>query len=177
MTATNINNLETAVSKFKALDIDDKLSTLALLYSEISDELAPVNNQNSSESQDATNLVKQLQQLTFEEQIVALRDLLSTNNNEQEVALDEHPTQELIEVVQGQGNSQDNGSTKISNNSYIAMRADSKLSFWFQAAQNLGKSVVGVPADYKPNERVLEVLDLVNSDNVENLISFFKKAL
>lgn len=176
MTATNINNLETAVSKFQALDVDDKLATLASLYSEVSDEVAPISNQNTAESQDSANLVKQIQQLNSEEQIVALRDLLSTNHNSQgEVALDEHPTQALLEVVQG--SSDDSGNTKISNNSYIAMNDDAKLSFWFQIGQNLGKSVVGVPADHKPNERVIEVLDLVNSDNVENLIAFFKKAL
>jgi Orange carotenoid protein, N-terminal len=175
MTAININDLETAVSKFKALDVDDKLATLASLYSEVSDEVAPISNQNPSGNQDAVDLVKQVQQLAPEEQIVALRNLLSTNNSEGEVALEEHPTKASIEVVQG--TSHDGGTTKISNNSYIAMNADSKLSFWFQVGQNLGKSIAGAPADYKPNERVIEVLELVNSDNVENLISFFKKAL
>lgn len=175
MTTTNINTLESAVSKFKALKPDDKLVTLALLYDEISDEIAPVSTQNTEQTGDAANLVKQIQQLSSEQQIVALRDLLSTDSKSQgETALDGNPSKALGELFTGNGQESDAGN---SNNQYIAMNADSRLSFWFQLAQNLGKAIVGIPADYIPSDAVNEVLDLVGDAKIDDLVTFFKQAL
>jgi hypothetical protein len=42
MTYTNVNFLEEAVSKFQKLDIDNRLTVLALIYSEIAYEIPAI---------------------------------------------------------------------------------------------------------------------------------------
>lgn len=146
MNSTNIDTLEVATKKFKELNVDDRLAVLALVYDEISDEVAPTTTQNDSQDEGAVNLVKQIQNSPSDKQVDFLRGLLSG--------------------VKGEGTSD-----------YNAMSADCKLLFWFQAAQNLGKSIVGVPADYIPTEPAAEVLELLHAHELENLVSFLKKAL
>ncbi len=146
MNSTNIDTLEVAAKKFQELNVDDRLAVLALVYGEISDEVAPTTTQSSSQDEGAINLVKQVQNSPAEKQVDFLRGLLSG--------------------IEGEGASD-----------YNAMSSDCKLSFWFQAAQNLGKSIVGVPADYIPTEPAAEVLELLHTHQLETLVSFLKKAL
>jgi Orange carotenoid protein, N-terminal len=143
MSTTDVNHLEAAISKFQALDANDKLDVLAQLYGEIAAEVAPTIAQNNVVDDNATNLVKEIQQLSSEQQVEALRSLVSGKQT----------------------------------SGYQSLGADSKLFFWFQLAQNLGKSVVGIPADHMPSEEAAGVLDLVGTPQVEDLVSFLKKAL
>ncbi len=168
----SINNPQTALSKFKALDVDDRLAVLALLYGEIVDEIAPTTNQNNSQDENAANLVKEVQNLPSDKQVDSLREILSGKRSSGETELDPNPSQALGELFKG-----GEDAPSISTNDYNAMSAESKLSFWFQAAQNLGKSIVGVPADFIPNERVNQVLELLDTQQVEHIVSFLKKAL
>ncbi len=172
MSFTNVSNQQTAISKFKALDVDDRLSVLALLYSKIVDEIASTTNKNNSQDANAANLVKEVQNLPSDKQVDSLRQILSGKRSSGETELDANPTQALGELFKG-----GEDAPSISTNDYNAMSADSKLSFWFQAAQNLGKSILGIPTDYIPNERVNEVLELLDTQEIENLVSFLKKAL
>lgn len=60
---------------------------------------------------------------------------------------------------------------------YASMSADDKLAFWYQLAQNLGASIIGVPNDYIPSEKAAEVIDLLQTPNTEDLVTFFKRVL
>jgi hypothetical protein len=148
MTSTNINFLEQSVSKFQSLDTDDRLTVLALLYTEICDEIPAITLKNVPNEKTA-NLVAQIQNLPQAEQLFALRQLL----NQDEVGETEIPTEE-----------------------YAAMN-DDKLAFWYQLAQNLGTSIIGVPDDYIPSEKATEVVDLLHTPNIEDLVTFFKRVL
>jgi Orange carotenoid protein, N-terminal len=149
MTSTNVNFLEQSVSKFQSLELDDRLSVLDLLYTEISDEI-PSLCLNNVPNENTANLVAQIQNLPQTEQLFALRQLL----NKDEV-----------------------GETPISTEEYASMNADDKLGFWYQLAQNLGTSIIGVPDDYIPSEKATEVVDLLNTPNIEDLVTFFKHVL
>ncbi|MBE8997416.1 Orange carotenoid-binding protein [Nostoc sp. LEGE 12447] len=149
MTSTNVNFLEQSVSKFQRLDADDRLTVLALLYTEICDEI-PSLCLNNVPNENTANLVAQIQKLPQAEQLFALRQLL----NKDEVRETAIPTEE-----------------------YALMNADDKLGFWYQLAQNLGTSIIGVPNDYIPSEKATEVVDLLHTPNIEDLVTFFKRVL
>ena len=149
MTSTNVNFLEQSVSKFPSLDTDDRLTVLALLYTEISGEI-PAIALNDVPNEKTANLVAQIQNLPQQEQVSALRQLL----NQGEV-----------------------GETVIPTEEYTSMNADDKLAVWYQLAQNLGTTIIGVPDDYIPSEKATEVVDLLDTPNIEDLVAFFKRVL
>ncbi|MCL6752500.1 Orange carotenoid-binding protein [Nostoc sp. CCCryo 231-06] len=149
MTSTNVNFLEQSVSKFQSLDTDDRLTVLALLYTEIADEI-PAIALNDVPNERTANLVAQIQNLPQAEQLFALRQLLHPD----EVAETAIPTQE-----------------------YTSMSADDKLAVWYQLAQNLKTSIICLPDDYLPSEKATEVVDLLHTPNIEDLVNFFKRVL
>ncbi|MEH2324290.1 MAG: orange carotenoid protein N-terminal domain-containing protein [Nostoc sp.] len=149
MTSTNVNFLEQSGSKFQSLDIDDRLTVLALLYTEIADEI-PAIALNDVSNEKTANLVAQIQNLPQQEQVFALRQL----------------------VHQGEV-----GETAILTQEYTSMSVDDKLAFWYHLAQNLGTTIIGVPNDYIPSEKATEVIDLLDTPNIEDLVTFFKRVL
>jgi hypothetical protein len=149
MTSTNVNFLEQSVSKFKNLDPGDRLTVLSLLYTEISDEI-PAIALNDVPNEKTANLVAQIQKLPQQEQVSGLGQLL----NQDEV-----------------------GETAIPTEEYGSMNVDDKLAFWYQLAQNLGTTIIGVPDDYIPSEKATEVVDLLDTPNMEDLVTFLKRVL
>ena len=149
MTSTNINFLEQSVSKFQSLDIDDRLTVLASLYTEIGDAV-PAIALNNLPNENTANLVAQIQNLPQAEQLSALRQLL---------------------------NPDEAGERPISTQEYASISTDDKLAFWYQLAQNLGTSIIGVPNDHILSEKATEVLDLLHTPNIEDLVTFFKRVL
>ncbi|RUT00404.1 hypothetical protein DSM106972_075320 [Dulcicalothrix desertica PCC 7102] len=172
MTFADVKNVQTVILKYRALSADDKLTVLAQLYGEVAAEIAPTISQSNVTDDAASNLVKQIQQMASEQQVDALRGLVEGKQSDGETVLDEHPTKALGELFTG-----GEKSTSFSTKEYDSLSTDSRLFFWFQIAQNLGKSVVGIPDDHMPNERVSEVLDLIGTPEVEDLVSLLKKAL
>ncbi|MEH2439604.1 orange carotenoid protein N-terminal domain-containing protein [Nostoc sp.] len=67
--------------------------------------------------------------------------------------------------------------TAIPTEEYASMNAEEKLAFWYQLAQNLGTTIIGVPDDYIPSEKATEVVDLLHTPNIEDLVAFFKRVL
>ncbi|MBW4569590.1 MAG: Orange carotenoid-binding protein [Tolypothrix carrinoi HA7290-LM1] len=148
MTSTNTNFIEVAVSKFKSLNADDRLAVLALLFTQISEEV-PASALNCMPNDGTADLVGEIQKLSQPEQISALRQLQN---------------QESSEKV-------------ISTDSYTSMDAECKLAFWYHLAQNLGGSLVGIPQDYIPSEQAAEVLDLFQMNSTEEIMSFMQQVL
>jgi hypothetical protein len=149
MTSTNTNFTEQAVSKFQNLNADDRLAVLALLFTQISEEV-PASALNCMPSDGTAELVEEIQKLPHSEQISALRNLQ---------------------------NQSEGGDTGISTDSYASMDAECKLAFWYHLAQNLGGSVVGIPHDYIPSEPAAEVLDLFQMDSTEEIMTFMQRVL
>ncbi|MGI8502764.1 MAG: orange carotenoid protein N-terminal domain-containing protein [Hassallia sp.] len=148
MTSTNVNFSEQAVSKFQNLNADDRLAVLALLFTQISEEV-PASALNCMPTDGTTDLVGEIQNLSQPEQIIALRQLQS----------------------------KEGGETAIDTDSYTSMDAECKLAFWYHLAQNLGGSVVGIPHDYIPSEPAAEVLDLFQMNSTEEIMSFMQQVL
>lgn len=169
MTYTNINSPETAVSAFQRLNIDDRLAVLALLYTDIAGAIS-AGAIDSIPTQEVADLIAQVQLLSPEEQLFALRDLLPAGRNDQdEVMLDPHPSQATVELA--------GGGTTIPTGQYGHLNTDAKIAFWYLLAQRLGNTIIGVPNDYRLCDQAGQVLNALKSMNTDDLVSFLKKGL
>ncbi|AFY48875.1 Orange carotenoid protein [Nostoc sp. PCC 7524] len=169
MTSTNVNPVAQAVSSFKNLDIDDRLVVFGSLFGKISETVSTTDIDKLS-TQKAADLVAQIQQLSPEEQVYALRDLLPASRNDQnETMLDPHPSKAMVELAQG--------GSKIPTGEYGAMNAEGKLAFWYFLGQRLGSTIIDIPRDYTPSPQATELINTVKSLNTNDLVSFLKQVL
>jgi hypothetical protein len=169
MTSTNVNQLQNAVSAFQSLDIDDKLAVLALVYTEKANEI-PSNAGDALPTQKAADLVARVQQLSPEEQLFALRDILPAERTDQnETMLDPHPSKAMVELAQG--------GTEVPTGEYGSMNAEAKIAFWYLVAQRLGSNIIGIPSDYQPSQQAKQVATMLKSLNTDDLVAFLKQVL
>ncbi|MEA5565331.1 MULTISPECIES: orange carotenoid protein N-terminal domain-containing protein [unclassified Anabaena] len=169
MTSTNVNPVEQAVADFKQLDIDDRLVVFGSLFSNVADTIS-TSDIDKLPTQKAAELVAQIQQLSPEEQLYALRDLLPASRNDQnETMLDPHPSKAMVELAQG--------GTKIPTGEYGKLNAEGKLAFWYFLGQRLGSTIINIPSNYTPTEQATAVLNNLQSLNTNDLVSFLKQVL
>ncbi|AUT01451.1 Orange carotenoid-binding protein [Nostoc sp. CENA543] len=169
MTSTNVNPVEQAAANFQQLDIDDRLVVLGALFEQVSDTIS-TSDIDKLPTQKAAELVAQIQQVSPEEQIFALRDLLpATRNDQDETILDPHPSKAMVELAQG--------GTTIPTGEYGALKAEEKLAFWYYLGQRLGSTVIDIPDDYIPSDQATEVLSNLQSLDTDDLVSFLKQVL
>ncbi|YAF98517.1 MAG: orange carotenoid protein N-terminal domain-containing protein [Nodularia sp. CChRGM 3473] len=169
MTSTNINRVQQNASKFKKLHIDDRLAVMGRLYTEIANQL-PADMIDALPTQKAADLVAQIQQVSPEEQLYALRDLLpATKNDQDEIMLDPHPTKATVELAQG--------GTTIPTGEYGAMHFEAKVAFWALLAERLGTTIIDIPHDYSLSEPATEILNSLKSLDTNDLVSFLKQVL
>ncbi len=169
MTSTNINPVQQSASKFKQLDIDDKLAVMGKVYTQIANQL-PADMIDALPTQKPAELVAQIQQVSPEEQLYALRDLLpATKNDQDEIMLDPHPTKATVELAQG--------GTTIPTGEYGAMKPDEKVAFWSLLAERLGNTIIGIPHDYSLSQPATEVFNTLKSLEPNDLVSFLKQVL
>lgn len=169
MTYTNVNPVAQAVYNFHMLDVDERLGIIGLLYPQVSQKIS-TSDIESLPTQNAANLVSQIQQLSSEEQVFALRDLLSvSSNNPDEITLDPHPSKATVELAKG--------GKKVPTKEYAALNPESRLAFWYLLAQRLGNSITDITRDYDPSKQATEVLNSIKSLNTNELVSFLQAAL
>lgn len=169
MTSTNVNPSQQAVAAFQRLKIDDRLAVLGLVFTQIADKL-PANIADSLPTEKAGNLATQVQNLSSQEQLEALRDLLPANKNDQdEVMLDPNPSKAMVELAHG-------GNT-IPTGEYGHLQPEGKLAFWYLLAQRLATAISSLPGNYQPSQQATEVLNSLKSANTEDLVSFLNKVL
>ena len=148
MTSASKSETSQQVQAFKRLNTDEQLAVLALIYNQIADSLPSGSLTGTS----VTGLVTQVEQLSQQEQLDALRDLLPAQKTDQdEVVLDPHPSKALAELATG-------GNT-VKTGEYGSLATDSKLAFWYQLAQKLGSTVTAIPTDYHVSSEATEFLN------------------
>lgn len=169
MTSTNLSSSQKAALAFQQLEIDDRLAVLGLVFSQIADKI-PANATDSLPTENVANLVTTVQNLSSEEQLSALRDLLPANKNDQdEVMLDPNPSKALAELTHG-------GNT-IPTGEYGHLKPEGKLAFWYLLAQRLRTSIMGLSSQYQPSAQATEVLNSLQSLGTDDLVSFVTKVL
>ena len=166
MTA-NTDAVKDSVAAFQSLNIDDRLAALALIYSKVAGSIPPEAIAGASAS---ASVVSQIEKMSQERQVDALRDLIPANKFDQnEQTLDPNPSKALTELVSG-------GNT-VPTGEYGALKPEAKLAFWYQVGQKLGSSFIAIPSDFKPSSEVSQLLQSLGSLDQEQQLSFLTQAL
>lgn len=168
MTSTNVDAVNQAVTAFKKLPhTDDKLAVLALIYKQVASSL-PANA--LSASPEVSEIVGQIEKMSHERQIDALRDILPAERSDQdEITLDPNPSKALTELATG-------GNT-VPTGKYGSMKPESKLAFWYQVGQKLGSSFVGIPSDFSPSSEAQQLFQSLGSLETEQQLSFLTQII
>lgn len=146
MTSTNMDAINQSVAAFKRLPVDDQLAALALIYTEVAGSITPSTLKRTS-PEVARRFVSQIEEMSEQEQLLALRDLLTGA-----------------------------GSSPITLE-YQSLDTNSKLSMWYQLAQGLGSTIAAIPTDYTVSTEVADFLTSLKSIDFEHLISFLSSVV
>ncbi|KJH71256.1 orange carotenoid protein N-terminal domain-containing protein [Aliterella atlantica] len=164
MTSAQSESLQKALSAFRGLRMEDKLTAMALIFQHVAREVPADSIPQSSKVSELVNKVGQLSQ---ELQTDALRDMLDAQRQDgDEVALDPNPSKALGELVTGKNEN-------IPVGDYSSLGKEEKLAFWYQMGQKVSSS----GANISPSADVNEVLKSLQSLNQDERISFISKAL
>ncbi len=165
---SNTDTVKQAVAAFKSLTTDDKLGALALIYTRVGGSIP--SEAIGKASSEVSGLVAQVEKLSPERQVDALKDLLPANKNDQdEITLDPNPSKALTELASG-------GNT-VPTGEYGSLSPESKLAFWYQVGQKLGSTLVAIPSDFRPSSEVTELLQSLGSLDVDQQLSFLNKVI
>lgn len=146
MTSTNMDAINQSVAAFKSLPVDDQLAALALIYTEVAGSITPSTLKRTS-PEVARRFVSQIEEMSEQEQLLALRDLLTGA-----------------------------GSSPITLE-YQSLDTNSRLSMWYQLAQGLGSTIAAIPSDYTVSTEVADFLASLKSMDFEHLISFLSSVV
>lgn len=164
MTSAQSESLQEALSAFRGLRMEDKLTAMALIFQHVAREIPADSIPQSSK---VSELVSKVGQLSPELQTDALRDMLDAQRQDgDEVALDPNPSKALGELVTGKNEN-------IPVGDYSSLGKEEKLAFWYQMGQKVSSS----GANISPSADVNEVLKSLQSLNQEDRISFISRAL
>lgn len=143
---TDMDAISQSVSAFKSLPVDDQLAALALIYTEVAGSITPSTIKRTS-PEVARRFVTQIQEMSEQEQLLALRDLLT-----------------------GAGSSP-------STLEYQSLDTNSRLAMWYQLGQGLGSTIAVIPSDYTVSAEVADCLTSLKSLEFEHLISFLSSVM
>jgi len=134
------------VAAFKSLPVDDQLAALALIYSEVSGSITSATLKRTS-PEVAVEFVHQIQHMSQQEQLLALRDLLAGA-----------------------------GSSPLTLE-YQSLDTNSRLSMWYQLAQKMGSAIAAIPSDYTVSSQLADFLNSLKSIDFEHLVSFLSSVV
>lgn len=164
MTSAQSESLQEALSAFRGLRMEDKLTAMALIFQHVAREVPADSIPQSSK---VSELVGKVGQLSPELQTDALRDMLDSQRQDgDEVALDPNPSKALGELIIGKNEN-------IPVGDYSSLGKEEKLAFWYQMGQKVSSSGVNI----SPSADVNEVLKSLQSLNQDDRISFISRAL
>lgn len=146
MTSTNTDPLSQPVAAFKKLPVDEQLAALALIYTEVSGSITPATLKRTSPDVSG-GFVTQIEQMSQQEQLLALRDLLTGA-----------------------------GSSPLTLE-YQSLDTNSRLAMWYQLAQGLGSTIAAIPSDYIVSSEVAGFLTSLKSMDFEHLVSFLSSVV
>lgn len=166
MTSANMDAVKQSVAAFNRLNTDDQLVALALIYTKAGSSIPKEAVETTSPQ--VSGLLTQIEQMSKESQVDALRHLLlAQGTGKEEIALDPNPAKALTELASG----------TVLTAQYGAMNTQTKLATWYQIGQKLGSSMVGIPSDLSPSSEVTELLNSLQSLDVDQQMSFLSQVV
>ncbi len=146
MTSTNTDAINQSVAAFKILPVDDQLAALAMIYTEVAGSITSATLKITT-PEVARKFLNQIEHMSQEEQLLALRDLLTGA-----------------------------GSSPITLE-YQSLDTNSKLAMWYQLAQGMGSTIAAIPSDYTVSSEEADFLGSLKSMDFEHLISFLSSVV
>lgn len=146
MTPTSMDTHNQYVAAFKSLPVDEQLVALALIYSEVSGSITSATLKRTS-PEVAVEFVHQIEHMSQQEQLLALRDLLAGA-----------------------------GSSPLTLE-YQSLDTNSRLSMWYQLAQKMGSAIAAIPSDYTVSSQLADFLNSLKSIDFEHLVSFLSSVV
>jgi hypothetical protein len=146
VTSINTDAINQSVAAFKTLPVDDQLASLAMIYAEVAGSITPATLKITT-PEVARKFLNQIEHMSQEEQLLALRDLLTGA-----------------------------GSSPITLE-YQSLDTNSKLAMWYQLAQGMGNTIATIPSEYTVSSKEAEFLGLLKSMDFEHLISFLSSVV
>jgi hypothetical protein len=138
--------LSQSVAAFKSLPVDDQLAALALIYTEVAGSITPATLKTTS-TEVSAGFVTQIEQMSHQEQLLALRDLLTGA-----------------------------GSSPLTLE-YQSLDTNLRLAMWYRLAQGLGNTVAAIPSNYTVSSEVADFLNSLKSMDFEDLVSFLSRVV
>lgn len=169
MTSTNTDALNQVLKDFKRLPVDEQLAALGSIYAQVGSSVSSASG--TASSKDVRELTDQVKEMRQEDQLQFMRDVFSSHKNDQdEVALDPHPTKAMLELIPGVA------TPPLTR--YQSLNANSRLAFWYQFAQEMGTDdVISMPTNYQPSSKTTEVLDTLKSCDFDQQVSFLSQVV
>jgi hypothetical protein len=146
VTSTNTDAINQSVAAFKILPVDDQLAALAMIYTEVAGSITSATLKITT-PEVARKFLNQIEHMSQEEQLLALRDLLTGA-----------------------------GSSPITLE-YQSLDTNSKLAMWYQLAQGMGSTIAAIPSDYTVSSEEADFLGSLKSMDFEHLISFLSSVV
>jgi Orange carotenoid protein, N-terminal len=147
MTYTQSPNegINQATQGFRDLEVDDQLALFWFIYKEMGSSITPAApGASTASSAIAEGLFNQVKELSHEEQLQIQRDLINKAD------------------------------TQISRQ-YGSLSDTTKLLFWYLLAQGMDNgTIIPVPGDYKPSNKVNQVLEQVKQKDFEQQMTIFR---
>lgn len=169
MASQNTETLAQSVRAFKRLPANEQLAALGSIYTEIGNSISFPSG-NPTASGDVQRLIEQVKQMRQENQLQFLQDVLSEEKTGQEaIALDPHPSKAMLELTPG-------GITPPLEQ-YNHLDANSRLAFWYYLAQQMGRDMVQMPANYSPSSQAESFLSTLRSSSFEQQIEFLRQVI
>ncbi len=163
MTSIDNKTLNSFVTRFKQLPVDDQIAALGHIYQEIGGSLPSI-----AASDKVEDLLNRIGDMREGGQIEFMQDVLSDQSTQDQVALDLNPSKALLELIPG-----DNVEPPISE--YQKFSPSDRLSLWAKLAGKMGDGVIAMPSDYSLSSEANELLNSLQSLGTEEKVSFLSQ--
>lgn len=166
MTSIDTKTIDSFVTRFEQLPVDDQIAALGYLYQEIGESLPSI-----AVSDKVEDLLDTIGDMREGSQIEFMQDVFNDRANSQdEVALDPHPSKALLELIPG-----DNVEPPLSE--YHKLSLSERLSLWHQLASKMGDEIIAIPSDYALSSEATKLLDSLKSLGTEEKVNFLSQII
>ncbi len=144
---TFTSTVQPATQSFERLSTDDRLALLWFVYTEMGGAVTPAAT-GSAGSEIVEGLYNQVKELSFDEQLQLMRDLVRRS------------------------------STSSITREYGSLSQDSKLAFWYRLACGMDEgTIVPMPSDYEIAEPAEQLLNEIRKMEFQQQITFLRSAV
>lgn len=160
---SDTKTLNSFVTRFRQLPVDDQIAALGYIYQEIGGSLPSI-----AASDKVEDLLNRIGDMREGGQIEFMQDVLNDQSTQDQVALDLNPSKALLELIPG-----DN--VEPPSSEYQKFSPSDRLSLWAKLASKMGDGVIAMPSDYALSSEADELLSSLKSLSTEEKVNFLSQ--